>query len=86
MLRPRQVQLRLIIQFDLAIKLVQLVIVRVFVSIGDASLARCVRAGSGRIDPDNLRNDSFLVFLLHWKLKLRHATSPVFSLHVATVR
>ena len=85
MLRPRQVQLRLIIQFDLAIKLVQLVIVRIFVSIGDASLARCVRAGSGCIDPDNLRDYPLLVFLLDGKLELRNAACPIFGLHVAAV-
>ena len=85
MLRPRQVQLRLIVKLDLSVILVQLIIVSVLVSVRGAPFARRVGARPRCVDPDNLRDDPLLILLLNGKLELRNAARPVFSLHVAAV-
>ena len=83
MLRPRQVQLCLIVQLYLSVILVQLIIVSVLVSVRGAPFARCIGAGSRYVDPDDLRDDPLLVLLLYGELELGNAARPVFSLHVA---
>ena len=83
MLRPRQVQLCLIVQLYLSVILVQLIIVSVLIPVRGASFARCIGAGSRYVDPDDLRDDPLLVLLLNGELELGNAARPVFSLHVA---
>ena len=85
MLRPRQVQLRLIVKLDLSVIFVQLIIVSVLVSVRGAPFAWRVGARPRCVDPDNLRDDSLLILLLNGKLELRNAARPVFGLHVAAV-